>query len=106
MANRPRPFRPFGVSPIRHSGPRPEWRRLYGRRWNAYTKSFLAMNPLCRYCTANQRDEPASVVDHITPHKGDAVLFWDPDNHQPLCKRCHDRKTATVDGGFGRNTSG
>jgi 5-methylcytosine-specific restriction protein A len=34
------------------------------------------------------------VVDHIKPHKGDRGLFWELANHQALCKRCHDRKTA------------
>jgi 5-methylcytosine-specific restriction protein A len=28
-------------------------------------------------------------------------LFWDKRNHQALCKRCHDEKTASEDGGFG-----
>lgn len=32
----------------------------------------------------------ASVVDHKIPHKGDPVLFRDPENHQSLCKPCHD----------------
>jgi predicted kinase len=41
------------------------------------------------------------VVDHIIPHKGDYELFWDEGNWQTLCKRCHDVKTATEDGGFG-----
>lgn len=44
----------------------------------------------------------ATVVDHITPHKGDKALFWQRANWQPLCKRCHDIKTAIEDGGFGR----
>lgn len=43
----------------------------------------------------------ASVVDHVIPHRGDKALFWDSDNWQPLCKPCHDRKTAAQDGGFG-----
>lgn len=43
----------------------------------------------------------ASVVDHIIPHKGNDDLFWDMSNHQALCKKCHDIKTATEDGGFG-----
>lgn len=43
---------------------------------------------------------PASVVDHIVPHRGDPLLFWDESNWQCLCKRHHDQKTATVDGGF------
>jgi 5-methylcytosine-specific restriction endonuclease McrA len=33
---------------------------------------------------------PASVVDHIVPHKGDQRLFWSHDNWQSLCKSCHD----------------
>jgi 5-methylcytosine-specific restriction protein A len=44
----------------------------------------------------------AQVVDHKVPHRGDTVLFWEHTNWQSLCKRCHDMKTATEDGGFGR----
>ena len=33
---------------------------------------------------------PATVVDHIIPHRGDMTLFWDSANWQPLCKSCHD----------------
>lgn len=44
----------------------------------------------------------ARVVDHIIPHRGDGALFWDESNWQGLAKSCHDRKTATHDGGFGR----
>jgi len=36
---------------------------------------------------------PATVVDHIIPHRGDETLFWDESNWQALCKKCHDRKT-------------
>lgn len=43
----------------------------------------------------------AEVVDHIQSHKGDMRLFWDESNWQPLCKRHHDIKTASEDGGFG-----
>ena len=43
------------------------------------------------------------MVDHITPHKGDKALFWQRANWQPLCKQCHDIKTAIEDGGFGRS---
>ncbi len=34
--------------------------------------------------------------------------FWDPGNHQPLCKSCHSHKTATEDGrwGWGPNAQG
>ena len=35
----------------------------------------------------------ASVVDHIRPHRGDMVLFWDQTNHQSQCESCHFAKT-------------
>jgi len=66
--------------------------------------AFLRDHPLCtgRACVENGRVTPATVVDHKTPHRGDMALFWDRSNWQSLCKTCHDRKTATEDGGFGR----
>jgi 5-methylcytosine-specific restriction endonuclease McrA len=33
---------------------------------------------------------PSTVVDHITPHQNNPELFWQEENHQPLCKHCHD----------------
>lgn len=45
-------------------------------------------NPYCTKC-----DDIATVVDHIIPHKGDMVLFWNTGNWQSMCKRCHERKT-------------
>lgn len=41
----------------------------------------------------------AEVVDHITPLTAGGTN--DESNLQALCKQCHDRKTATEDGGFG-----
>lgn len=76
--------------------------RGYNHRWAKYSRAWLARNPLCEYCKANGVTTPATVTDHIIPHKGDQRLFWDPTNHQSLCKSCHDHKTATEDGGFGR----
>jgi 5-methylcytosine-specific restriction protein A len=34
-------------------------------------------------------DQPASVVDHIKPHRGDRKLFWERSNWQPLCQHHH-----------------
>ena len=67
-------------------------------RWRLLRINYLRLHPLCVRC-----DKPtaATVVDHIMPHKGNKELFWSVDNLQPLCKRCHDVKTATEDGGFG-----
>jgi hypothetical protein len=36
------------------------------------------------------RVEAAAVVDHIRPHEGNEVLFWDAGNLQSLCKRHHE----------------
>lgn len=63
--------------------------RGYGARWQRYRRTFLAAHPLCVFCLRMGRTEPATVVDHIEPHKGDEVLFWDTDNWQSLCASCH-----------------
>jgi 5-methylcytosine-specific restriction protein A len=33
-------------------------------------------------------------VDHIRKHDGDPAQFWNRANLQPLCRTCHQRKTA------------
>ena len=76
------------------------------RKWRAYSKAFRAENPLCCRCQSEGRLTPTAVTDHIVSHRGDWELFWDEVNHQPLCKRCHDRKSAKEDGGGARNFSG
>ena len=71
----------------------------YGTRWQRVRKKYLAEHPLCVKCAAENppRYTKATVVDHIVPHRGDPVLFWDPGNWQPLCKNHHDQKTAYED---------
>lgn len=73
--------------------------RGYDGKWRVARLEHLAKNPLCVRCYATQLIEAATVVDHIIPHKGDKKLFWSRSNWQSLCKPCHDRKTATEDGG-------
>lgn len=81
--------------------------RGYGRRWQKTSTAYLLAHPICAdpFKDHGSAPRPAGVTDHIVPHKGDMKLFWDPNNWQPLCKVCHDKKTATEDGGFG-NRSG
>lgn len=67
--------------------------RGYGSKWRAERARFLRHNPLCAECLRHGRVTPATVVDHIIPHRGDMTLFWDQNNWQPLCKQCHDKKT-------------
>ena len=67
--------------------------RGYGYRWRKERAAYLAVHPLCVACERQGLTTEASVVDHITPHKGDEALFWNRDNWQAMCKKCHDRKT-------------
>lgn len=69
--------------------------RGYTAQWRIARRAFLAAHPLCVRCKEQGRLTPATVVDHIIPHRGDQRLFWDETNWQPLCKRCHDKKTAS-----------
>ena len=72
--------------------------RGYGSRWARYARLFKRANPLCRACLLRGRVTPVEVVDHIAPVTGpDDPRFWDPENHQPLCERCHNIKRATED---------
>lgn len=75
--------------------------RGYNSRWRKARNTWLTRHPLCIECAKYRRVIPATVVDHIIPHRGDQDLFWDTTNWQSLCKPCHDKKTAREDGGFG-----
>lgn len=81
-------------------------KRGYGRAWQKSSKTFLLNHPFCARCLQKNIHTKSIVVDHIVPHKGNQKLFWDKNNWQPLCKQCHDIKTATEDGGFGRRQGG
>lgn len=88
--------------------------RGYDARWERYREHWLTAHRYCGQrdggervaehseCALADRLVDATVVDHIVPHCGDPKLFWARENHQSLCQTCHNRKTATEDGGFGR----
>ena len=69
--------------------------RGYDARWQRTREAFLKRNPLCAQCLRENRLTPATVVDHIVPHRGDEKLFWDQGNWQAICKTCHDKKTGS-----------
>ena len=74
---------------------RPGWHNMYKtKRWGEARKRYLQRNPLCVECLKIGRVVSATVVDHITDHKGDYNLFWDESNFQSLCVKCHNSKTA------------
>jgi 5-methylcytosine-specific restriction endonuclease McrA len=69
----------------RHDQNRPSARqRGYTGQWEQARIEFLRAAPFCRFC-----GNPATVVDHIKPHRGDMRLFWSRRNWQPLCVPCH-----------------
>ena len=63
---------------------------LYNYRWQKYRAIYLKAHPFCAMHLQQGKYVDATVVDHITPHRGDLGLFWDEGNHQALCKQCHD----------------
>jgi len=65
----------------------------YTQRWRNLRALVLKEEPLCRDCAGIRTVEPATDVDHITPHRGDLALFWNRDNLAALCHACHSRKT-------------
>jgi 5-methylcytosine-specific restriction endonuclease McrA len=78
--------------------------RGYGSRWQKARATWLKRHPLCKMHSELGHVVPATVVDHIVPHRGDQALFWDQGNWQSLCKHCHDsikqqqEKSGTVPG--------
>jgi 5-methylcytosine-specific restriction endonuclease McrA len=62
---------------------------LYNYRWQKASKAYLALHPLCAECERRGRVTAATVVDHIEPHRGDMVKFWNTANWQSLCEPCH-----------------
>ena len=66
--------------------------------WRKQLRVFiLQRDPICRTCNRNA----STIADHIIPFGDDWVKFSDPSNIAGRCKPCHDKKTATFDGGFG-----
>ena len=92
MAMKPlRPCRHPGCSALTREGYCPKHKPA---------KAQLLREPFCRACAAQyppgdpRHRTRATVVDHIEPHRGNWARFIDPANHQSLCKRHHDQKTA------------
>lgn len=59
------------------------------RPWRKLRKYILQGEPLCRSCS-----EVATVVDHITPIRLGGSR-WNHENLQPLCARCHNKKSSS-----------
>jgi 5-methylcytosine-specific restriction protein A len=63
-------------------------------RWCHPTRGLRARVILAQpFCCVPGCDRLTEEVDHIVPHRGDPVIFWDPDNLQGLCRAHHAAKT-------------
>ena len=71
-----------------------------GREWVRLRAAILARD--AHRCATPGCTTRATHVDHVLAiNRGGGAL--DPANLRCLCPRCHSRKTAAADGGFGNN---
>jgi 5-methylcytosine-specific restriction enzyme A len=78
------------------SGPRGQhrapWNQWYNREvWRRRSRRQRWEQPLCAMCLALGRLTPATVADHIEPHRGDWNSFLTAPL-QSLCFDCHNSK--------------
>ena len=71
--------------------------RGYSSKWERERAAFLLVNPICKLCPS-----PATVVDHVIPHKGDMKIFWARSNWQPLCNHHHSSTKQALERGVAR----
>lgn len=64
-------------------------------RWRKNRNYIITKEPLCRRCLTNGKIALAVLVDHIIPiddNSSDELKFGE-ENLQPLCQKCHRKKT-------------
>lgn len=75
----------------------PEARSKAARGYRRWYKTAVWLNkrahqlrlyPFCRICLESDRYTPATVADHVVPHRGDRVAFF-AGELQSLCESCH-----------------
>lgn len=67
------------------------WRAWYSTpQWRRIRAAQLAVEPCCRMCAEADppRITPATVCDHVEPHRGDQASFFGGP-FQSLCGTCH-----------------
>jgi 5-methylcytosine-specific restriction enzyme A len=57
-------------------------------RWHRVRRLQLAEHPLCKFCAERGIVTPATICDHVEPHRGDINKFW-VGALQSLCLQCH-----------------
>lgn len=72
------------------------WRNWYKlKRWrDLRLEVFKRDNYRCRrtgeFCGGKHPDRNSPVANHIMPHRGDPILFWDINNLETVSKETHD----------------
>lgn len=67
------------------------WRAWYKTaRWQRLRMQVLVGAAFTCVMCGRVAESSGMVADHITPHRGNAALFWDRGNLQAICKPCHD----------------
>lgn len=96
MPSLPPVHRPYAGKPSRSPDQQHDRRRGsarargYDARWDRAASLHLRLHPLCVGCQAIGMIVEADLVDHVEPHKGDMVVFWDTDRWQSACRWHHD----------------
>ena len=73
------------------------YRSLYkDPRWKIRRERQLRQFPWCAMCAAHGEEMKATRVDHVTPHRGDPVLFFDG-KMQSLCAHHHDKWKQSIE---------
>ena len=75
-----------------------EHKKLYATaRWEKLRAHQLSREPLCAFCLQQNIITPATVVDHVVPHRGDNDLFYNSSNLQSMCKYHHDSEKQAIE---------
>lgn len=82
-----------GPAPVQHSAPWKSWYKT--ARWRKLRAEVLLRDAyICQrtgqLCSGKHPAPNSPVVNHRRPHRGDPVLFWDPDNLETVTKEVHD----------------
>lgn len=91
----------------RESGRPSARKRGYDTRWDQASRAYLGKHPYCAMCSAEGKQVLATVLDHITPHRGDMTLFWQRSNWAGLCDAHHsgDKQAMEATGRAGSATT-
>jgi 5-methylcytosine-specific restriction endonuclease McrA len=63
-------------------------RKYKTAHWQRLRRHQLRIEPLCKFCLERGIVTPATIADHIEPHKGDVNSFF-LGKLQSLCWSCH-----------------